>query len=84
MSTHSKPLLIAHRGGSREAPENTLAAFHQAWQQGADGIEADFRLTRDGRVVCLHDAGTGRTAGIDIAVAEATFAELRRLDVGSW
>jgi len=77
-------LLIAHRGASREAPENTQAAFDLAWQQGADGIEADFRLTRDGRVVCLHDAGTGRTAGVDLAVADASLDELRRLDIGSW
>ena len=82
MPTHTEPLLIAHRGASREAPENTLAAFDLAWQQGADGIEADFRLTRDGRVVCLHDATTGRTAGVDLAVAETSFDELRRLDVG--
>jgi len=78
------PLLIAHRGASRDAPENTLAAFDLAWQQGADGIEADFRLTRDGRVVCLHDAATGRTAGIDLAVAATSFDELRQLDVGGW
>lgn len=77
-------LLIAHRGASREAPENTMAAFDLAWKQGADGIEADFRLTRDGRVVCLHDDSTGRTAGVDLAVAEASFDELRRLDVGRW
>jgi len=77
-------LLIAHRGASQEAPENTLAAFELAWQQGADGIEADFRLTRDGRVVCLHDASTGRTAGVDLTVAEASLDELRRLDVGAW
>jgi glycerophosphoryl diester phosphodiesterase len=84
MPTHTEPLLIAHRGASREAPENTLAAFDLAWQQGADGIEADFRLTRDGRVVCLHDAGTGRTAGVDLAVAGASLDELRRLDIGAW
>jgi len=84
MVTHTTPLLIAHRGASREAPENTLAAFQLAWQQGADGIEADFRLTRDGRVVCLHDSTTGRTAGIDLAVAETSFDELRQLDVGGW
>lgn len=83
-SNHFNPLLIAHRGASREAPENTLAAFSLAWQQGADGIEADFRLTRDGRVICLHDAGTGRTAWIDLAVATASFDELRQLDVGRW
>jgi glycerophosphoryl diester phosphodiesterase len=84
MSTHTEPLLIAHRGASREAPENTLAAFRLAWQQGADGIEADFRLTRDGRVVCLHDASTGRTAGVDLAVADASLDELQLLDVGRW
>jgi glycerophosphoryl diester phosphodiesterase len=77
-------MIIAHRGASREAPENTLAAFRLAWQQGADGIEADFRLTRDGRVVCLHDSTTGRTAGVDLTVAEASFDELRKLDVGGW
>jgi len=84
ISTHNLPLLIAHRGASREAPENTQAAFDLAWQQGADGIEADFRLTRDGRVVCLHDAGTGRTAGVDLVVAEASLDELQRLDIGAW
>ncbi|MBC8017821.1 MAG: glycerophosphodiester phosphodiesterase [Verrucomicrobia bacterium] len=84
MSTHTEPLLIAHRGASQEAPENTLAAFNLAWQQGADGIEADFRLTRDGQVVCLHDASTGRTAGVDLVVAEASLDESRQLDVGRW
>lgn len=78
------PLLIAHRGASRDAPENTLAAFRLAWRQGADGIEADFRLTKDGHVVCIHDETTGRTAGRDLIVAEATLAQLRRLDVGRW
>lgn len=82
--SNKEPLLIAHRGASRDAPENTLAAFQLAWQQGADGIEADFRLTKDGRVVCLHDATTGRTAGFDLTVAEASFDELRRLEVGGW
>jgi len=84
MTSHKNPLLIAHRGASRNAPENTLAAFDLAWQQGADGIEADFRLTRDGRVVCLHDAGTGRTAGVDLLVADSSLAELKQLDVGAW
>jgi glycerophosphoryl diester phosphodiesterase len=76
--------LIAHRGASREAPENTLAAFDLAWREGADGIESDFRLTRDGRVVCIHDATTGRTADRDISVADATLEELRTLDMGAW
>lgn len=84
MSNRTKPLLVAHRGASREAPENTSAAFELAWQQGADGIEADFRLTRDGRVVCLHDASTGRIAEIDLVVAGSSLAELQRLDIGGW
>lgn len=78
------PLVIAHRGASRDAPENTLAAFRLAWEQGADGIEADFRLTRDGEVVCIHDDTTARTAGSSVWVADASLAELRRLDVGAY
>jgi len=77
-------LIIGHRGSSHDAPENTLASFRFAFAQGADGIEADFRLTRDGKIICLHDAGTRRTAGIDIKVADASLQELRRLDVGAW
>ena len=77
-------LIIGHRGASREAPENTLASFGLAFGQGADGVEADFRLTRDGEIVCLHDASTQRTAGVDLRVEESTLSELRRLDVGAW
>ena len=78
------PAVIAHRGAAHDAPENTLAAFKLAWQQGADGIEGDFHLTREGEIVCIHDADTKRTAGQARKVAEATLAELRQLDVGSW
>ena len=77
-------LIIGHRGASHCAPENTMAAFNLAWTEGADGIEADFRLSGDGRIVCLHDGSTGRTAGKDLAVASSSLAELRRLDVGGW
>lgn len=76
--------IVAHRGASHNAPENTLAAFRLGWSQGADAIEGDFRLTKDGRIVCLHDETTKRTAGLDRTVAESTFAELRELEVGSW
>jgi glycerophosphoryl diester phosphodiesterase len=82
-SSVDRPLIIAHRGASHDAPENTLAAFRLGWEQGADGIEADFYLSNDGRVVCIHDDTTKRTAGIDLRVADATFADLRQLDVGS-
>jgi glycerophosphoryl diester phosphodiesterase len=78
------PLIIGHRGASHDAPENTLAAFQLAFEQGADGIEADFRLTRDHRIVCMHDETCGRTAGVHIPVEEASLNELKLLDVGSW
>ena len=77
------PLVIAHRGSSTQAPENTLPAFQLAWKQGADGIEADFQLTKDGHIVCLHDKDTKRLAGRPLAVADATLEELRQFDVGS-
>ncbi len=79
-----RPLVIAHRGASHDAPENTLAAFHLAWQQGADGAEGDFYLSADGQIVCIHDRDTQRTAGENLRVAESTLAELQQLDVGSW
>jgi glycerophosphoryl diester phosphodiesterase len=78
------PTIIAHRGASHDAPENTLAAFRLAWEQGADGIEGDFYLSKDGQIVCMHDKTTKRTADKDLTVAEATLEELRQLDVGSW
>lgn len=78
------PAIIAHRGASHDAPENTIAAFNLAWQQGADGIEGDYYLTKDGEIVCIHDGNTKRTAGQTMTVAGATLAELRQLDVGFW
>jgi glycerophosphoryl diester phosphodiesterase len=77
-------LIIAHRGASHDAPENTMAAFNLAIEQGADGFEADFYLSKDGHVVCLHDADTHRVAGKKLLVREAAFDELRALDVGRW
>ena len=78
--------IIAHRGASYDAPENTAAAFQLAWQQGADGIEADFFLTADGKIVCTHDKTTERVAPNQppLAIAASGFDELRRLDVGTW
>jgi len=79
-----KTLIIGHRGASREAPENTLASFRLAFQQGADGVEADFRLSADGEIVCLHDDSTGRTAGAELWVERTGWQELRRMEVGGW
>ena len=61
--TNSRPLFIAHRGGSVEAPENTLAAFRRALALGADGIELDVQVTRDGVPVVFHDATLARLTG---------------------
>ena len=79
-----RPLIIAHRGASHEAPENTLAAFNLAWEQNADGIEGDFYLSADNEIVCIHDKTTKRTGNRDLQVDQSTLAELRKIDVGSW
>ena len=84
VSAASGQLLIAHRGASKDAPENTLSAFRLAWEQGADGVEGDFYLTKDQQIVCIHDSDTERTAGRKLNIAESTFDELRQLDVGIW
>lgn len=76
--------IVAHRGASHEAPENTLAAFKRAWALGCEAVELDVRLTHDGEVVVFHDATTLRIGGRDTPVAEQTLAELRALDVGAW
>lgn len=77
-------LIVAHRGASHDASENTLAAFRLAWEQNADAAEADFRITRDGHIVCIHDETTKRTGGRELKVATSTLAELRQLEYGAW
>ncbi|MCO5045165.1 MAG: glycerophosphodiester phosphodiesterase [Kiritimatiellae bacterium] len=76
--------LIAHRGASHEAPENTIPAIHLAWQERADGVEIDVRMTADGRAVLLHDPDTLRTSGTKLAVATQPWDAVRLLDVGKW
>jgi glycerophosphoryl diester phosphodiesterase len=76
--------IIAHRGASADAPENTVASMKLGYAQGADGGELDVHLSRDGRVVVIHDYDTKRVAGVSRKVADQTFDELRRLDVGRW
>jgi len=80
------PPLVGHRGASHRAPENTLPSFRLAWQEGAEGIEGDFWLTADGRIVCLHDPETARTApGRPVLdVRSCRYADLRGYDVGEW
>lgn len=84
VSTYAvEPLIVAHRGASKDAPENTIPAFKLAWEQGADAIEGDFHLTKDGHIVCIHDENTKRVSNANMIVRNSTASELRRLDVGS-
>lgn len=78
------PGIVAHRGASAAAPENTLAALRLAWELGVESSEIDIRLTRDGEVVLLHDATTARTGGLDRRIDTLTLDEARALDVGAW
>ncbi|MCC6326962.1 MAG: hypothetical protein IT174_00495 [Acidobacteria bacterium] len=82
--TPHRPLIIAHRGASSVAPENTIAAFRKAIEAGADGIEFDVRLARDGIPVVIHDATLKRTNKADLAISDLTSKELAAIDVGSW
>lgn len=78
------PLNIGHRGAAGEAPENTLASFELALRQGADGIEFDVHLSRDGVPVVIHDSRLNRTTSGSGRVGEHGAVALRRLDAGSW
>jgi glycerophosphoryl diester phosphodiesterase len=77
-------LIIAHRGASHDAPENSLSAFKLAIEQDADGFEADFYLTSDGKIACFHDKDTKRISGKKWLVVKTPLAKLQSLDVGSW
>ncbi len=75
-----RPAVIAHRGSSAARPEHTLGAFRQAIVDGADGIECDVRMTRDGELVCLHDRSADRTSEGRGLVSRHTLEQLRALD----
>lgn len=79
-----QPLVIAHRGASANAPENTLAAYRLAIEAGAEMAECDVRLSADRKVVLLHDENLQRTTGLDAKVGDLTLAELKKLDAGRW
>jgi glycerophosphoryl diester phosphodiesterase len=78
------PLVFAHRGASDELPEHTLDAYLRAIDDGADGVECDVRLSRDGHLVCVHDRRLNRTSNGRGLVRRRTLAELEQLDFGSW
>lgn len=78
------PFLIAHRGMSAIAPENTMSAFRLAEEYGADYIELDILRSKDGHLVVIHDDDVERVSGVKGLVEEMTLAELKSLDVGQW
>jgi len=84
MKTPRSQLVIAHRGESHDAPENTLGAVQLAWERGARAVEIDVRLTADGEVVVVHDADLRRVGRSRLTIAGSTAAALRAIDVGSW
>jgi len=77
-------IVVAHRGWPQRFPENTLASFRAALALGVDAVELDVRLTKDGRLVVMHDADTKRTTGIGGRLSERTLDEVKRLDAGRW
>src|SRR5512140_126848 len=84
LQARSRPLVVAHRGSSVVAPENTLAAFRQALEDGAQAIELDVRLTADEEVIIFHDRNLNRTTNGRGKAGRYRLAELRRLSAGSW
>lgn len=84
MTAMAQPLIVAHRGASFTAPENTVAAAKLAWKQDADAVELDIYLTKDNRVMVMHDGNTKRTTGQSYLIAETNSEVLRTLDAGSW
>ncbi len=85
LAVADRPLIVAHRGSSYTAPENTVAAAKLAWEHKSDALEVDIHLSKDNRVMVNHDDTTTRTAGgAPLTVSETTAEELRQLDVGSF
>lgn len=76
--------IIAHRGASYSAPENTLPAVLLGWESGADAVEIDIHRTLDGRIVAIHDKDTMRVTGREGLVAQLSWAQLQLLDAGAW
>ncbi len=79
-----RPVLLAHRGASADAPANTLAAFRRAVETGADGVELDVHLSRDGQVIVIHDETVTSVTGMPGRVRDMTLAEIQALDAGSY
>jgi len=79
-----KIIISAHRGGAAYAPENTMVAFRNAVRLGVDQVETDTQLTKDGKLVLIHDDSLDRTTNCHGAVKDHTYAEIRRCDAAYW
>jgi len=75
--------IVAHRGSSDDAPENTVASAHLAWERKADAVELDIHLTKDGKLAVIHDDNTQRTTGVSGTISGMTLEEIQKLDAGS-
>ena len=80
----SRIILAAHRGDKKKYPENTMPAFESALRFGADMIETDVHMTKDGHLVLIHDRNLLRTTGVNGFTNQTTLADIRKLDAGSW
>jgi glycerophosphoryl diester phosphodiesterase len=78
------PEIVAHRGASYDAPENTLSSIALAWHQDADAVEIDVHLSRDGEVIVMHDCDTRRTTGFEGKISSLTLSQIRNLEAGAW
>lgn len=76
--------LVAHRGESADAPENTIPAFELAWTRGSDAVECDVYVTKDQQLLCAHDENLSRVAGVDVNITALTAEQARLYDVGKW
>jgi len=79
-----RPRIIGHRGAAAHAPENTMASFAQGVQLGADAIELDVHLSRDGHLIVMHDPKVSRTTNGHGHIKDMTLAEIKQLDAGAW
>lgn len=77
-------MIIAHRGASAAAPENTISSFVLAWQMKVPAVECDIHLTADNQVVVIHDHNAKRTTGVDVNICDASYSQITSLDAGSF
>ncbi len=84
LDTPPRPLLLGHRGCSKAAPENTLAAFQKLLENRIPGVELDVQLCKSGEIIVLHDLNLQRTAGLNAPACEMELKAIKELDAGSW